>query len=82
MDFETAAKKIKELKYRPDDDTLLKLYGLYKQATLGDCNLPQPWFYEVKQLAKWNAWTSQKGKLKKVASNEYIKLVTKLIEKI
>jgi acyl-CoA-binding protein len=35
------------------DDTILLLYGLYKQATVGPCNLPKPWSWNVIDLAKW-----------------------------
>jgi len=34
--FEKAAKESKELPEKPDNETLLKLYSLYKQATEGD----------------------------------------------
>jgi diazepam-binding inhibitor (GABA receptor modulating acyl-CoA-binding protein) len=36
MTFEQAAEKVKSLKNRPANDMLLQLYGLYKQATVGD----------------------------------------------
>ena len=35
-DFEAAVANSKKLSERPDNATLLKIYGLYKQATLGD----------------------------------------------
>lgn len=37
-DFETAAENVKKLKSKPTDDELKELYGLYKQATVGDIN--------------------------------------------
>lgn len=36
MSFEEAAAKAKTFTTRPSDADLLKLYGLYKQATVGD----------------------------------------------
>ena len=33
-DFEAAVANSKKLSQRPDNATLLKIYGLYKQATL------------------------------------------------
>lgn len=36
--FEKAAEDVKNLKSTPSDNDLLELYGLYKQATVGDCN--------------------------------------------
>lgn len=38
QEFEKAAKEVNELKKKPSNDELLKLYGLYKQATVGDVN--------------------------------------------
>jgi diazepam-binding inhibitor (GABA receptor modulator, acyl-CoA-binding protein) len=35
-DFEAAAARVKNFKTRPTDDELLALYGLFKQATVGD----------------------------------------------
>jgi acyl-CoA-binding protein len=42
---------------------LLQIYGLYKQATVGDNTGAQPWAVQVEARAKWEAWTSQKGTL-------------------
>lgn len=32
LTFEQAAEQVKQLKNKPDNDTLLKLYSLYKQG--------------------------------------------------
>lgn len=37
-DFEKAAEAVKTLSKKPSNDTMLKIYGLYKQATVGDVN--------------------------------------------
>lgn len=37
-DFETAVQTANTFKKKPTDSDLLKLYSLYKQATVGDCN--------------------------------------------
>ena len=39
--FNAAAEEVKNLSKRPADDEMLKIYGLYKQATVGDCNTRQ-----------------------------------------
>ena len=41
-EFLDAAEKMKNLKAKPTDDELLALYGLYKQATVGDINTTRP----------------------------------------
>ena len=35
-DFDAAVANSKKLSERPDNQTLLKIYGLYKQGTTGD----------------------------------------------
>lgn len=37
-----------------DDDSKLKLYGLYKQATTGPCTATKPSFFDFKGRAKWS----------------------------
>lgn len=87
--FEEAVKSIdnymkmpKDKNKLPEEDILLKLYALYKQATIGDCNTSQPWFYNVKDRMKWDAWNSIKGTLKEKAKIAYIKLVNQILDKI
>lgn len=79
MNFETACEKVKKLRAKPKDETLLQLYGLYKQSTLGDCCTEKPWFYDIEKTAKWEAWSSHAGKSKSHAQDEYITLVQKLL---
>ena len=81
MKFTEAAEKVKTLSEKPNDNTLLRLYGLYKQVTVGDCMIAEPWAIQVEAWAKWNAWNQNKGKSKQVAENEYIVLVENLLKK-
>ena len=77
--FEKAAKESKELPSKPDNETLLKLYALYKQGTEGDINSEPPSNpFDFVSKAKHNAWSDLKGKTKDVAMNEYIALVNQL----
>ncbi len=41
-DFEKATAEVMKLSTRPTNDQLLKLYGLYKQATEGDVTGKKP----------------------------------------
>ena len=43
--FETAVADSKNLPERPDNQTMLKMYGLYKQATSGDASGTRPRIY-------------------------------------
>lgn len=36
QEFNTAAEEVKNLATKPSDNQLLELYGLFKQATVGD----------------------------------------------
>lgn len=53
----------------------LKFYSLYKQATVGDCNIAQPWAVQLEARAKWDAWNELKGMSKEEAMQKYIDLV-------
>ena len=76
--FEKAAGDSKQLPSRPDNETLLLLYSLYKQATEGDISGERPGGFDFKAIAKFDAWTSKKGKAREQAMQEYVDLVAKL----
>ena len=77
--FEKAAKESKELTSKPDNETLLKLYSLYKQGTEGDVNSDPPSNpFDFVNKAKHQAWSDLKGKTKEQAMQEYVSLVEKL----
>jgi len=73
--FEKAAEEVMELPKRPDDKTLLRLYGLYKQATEGNIKGKRPGFTDVKGRAKYDAWSRLRGKSECWAMVAYVKLV-------
>jgi diazepam-binding inhibitor (GABA receptor modulating acyl-CoA-binding protein) len=71
--FDEVSQKIKtNAKSEPDTNSLLLLYGLYKQATEGDNNSSEPYFYQMEKKAKWGAWNTHKGKSKAQAQHEYV----------
>lgn len=76
--FIQAIKDVKDLSYKPDNDTLLQLYAYYKQATISDNNIVKPSFIDFRGVAKWQAWYNIKGMSKLTAKVNYIKLVKKL----
>jgi diazepam-binding inhibitor (GABA receptor modulator, acyl-CoA-binding protein) len=59
--FDAAVAQSKNLSERPDNATLLKIYGLYKQGTVGDNTEKKPGFGDMVGRAKWDAWNSLKG---------------------
>jgi len=77
--FNEAVANSKLLSSKPDNETLLQLYSLYKQATEGDNTKEAPSNpFDIVAKAKYNAWSELKGKSKEDAMNEYIKLVDRL----
>jgi acyl-CoA-binding protein len=77
--FELAAAESKTLPSKPDNETLLQLYSLYKQGSIGDVNTEPPSNpFDFVGKAKYEAWASLKGKSATDAMTEYVALVNKL----
>ena len=57
------------------NDQKLEAYKYYKQATIGDINIPQPSFINFTAKSKWNAWDSVKGTDKYDAMIKYIEII-------
>ncbi len=77
--FEQAAADSKGLSQKPSNDTLLQLYSLYKQGSIGDINTEPPSNpFDFVAKAKYESWASQKGKSTNDAMKEYIELIQKL----
>jgi len=77
--FEKAVADSKTLPAKPDNETLLRLYSLYKQATEGDINTDNPpGMFDFVAKAKYDAWLNLKGVTADVASQQYIDLVKEL----
>ena len=63
---------------RPDDATLLKIYGLYKQATVGDVTGEPPAMFDVINKAKFDAWDAVSGLPRDEAMKQYADLIDSL----
>ncbi|KAI6208156.1 Acyl-CoA-binding protein [Aphelenchoides besseyi] len=79
--FEEAVENVKKLKTSPNNDELLILYALYKQATVGDNNTPKPGMMDFKGKAKHSAWESKKGMSQDDAKKEYVSKYEELAAK-
>ncbi|XP_068446322.1 acyl-CoA-binding protein-like [Clinocottus analis] len=79
--FERAVEDVKVLKQRPGYGVLGDVYGLYKQATVGDVNIERPAFFDLPGRGKWDAWSKKKGLSKEEAMIAYIDLVEDLKER-
>ena len=62
------------------NDTLLDLYALYKQATVGDVSGDRPGMMDLRGRAKYDAWAKRKGITKDAAMQAYIDLVGKHVK--
>lgn len=76
--FEQASERVKQLEQRPDNDTLLKLYALYKQGAEGDVSGERPGFFDFVGVAKYEAWEKLEGTDQEEAKKRYIELVDSL----
>lgn len=76
--FEKAALDSKKLSSRPDNTTLLKIYSLYKQGSVGDNTEKKPGITDMVGRAKWDAWEKLKGTDPKAAMQQYIDLIESL----
>ncbi len=76
--FAAATDASKTLPERPDNETLLSLYALYKQATEGDVSGKRPRFTDPVGQAKFDAWDKIKGMSADDAKAAYSELVESL----
>ena len=76
--FEQASVAAKSLPQRPDNDTLLQLYALFKQGSAGDVSGDKPGLFDFVGAAKYEAWAGLKGISQDDAKNQYVELVRKL----
>lgn len=78
--FEKAVADSKTLAERPDNMTLLKIYALFKQASVGDVEGKRPGFTDMVGRAKWDAWKALEGTGKDDAMRQYVDLIEGLKE--
>ena len=77
-EFRAAAEDVKGLPSDPGNDTKLKLYALYKQATDGDVDGKRPGFTNLVGRAKYDAWADVRGMSAEDAREAYVSLVRSL----
>ena len=79
--FEKAAAESNNLASKPSYETLLQLYSLYKQGSVGDIDTEPPSNpFDFVAKAKYDAWAALKGKSNDDAMTAYVELVKKLQE--
>jgi acyl-CoA-binding protein len=71
-EFQAAVARVNGLAAAPPSDALLDLYGLFKQATVGDVTGSRPGMMDFKGRAKYDAWASRAGMSRDDAMRGYI----------
>ncbi|MCF6287610.1 MAG: acyl-CoA-binding protein [Proteobacteria bacterium] len=77
--FAQAQDNVKTLSSKPDEDTLLELYSLFKQASDGDVTGERPGFFDFVGGAKFDAREKLKGLGNDDAMQKYIDKVNSLV---
>jgi acyl-CoA-binding protein len=76
--FDAAVAQSKQLPERPDNNTLLKLYALFKQGTNGDAEGERPGMSDFIARAKYDAWAAVAGTSREDAMRQYVDLIDSL----
>lgn len=76
--FATALEDVERLPERPGNEDLLRLYALYKQATVGDVAGKRPGMMDFVKRAKYDAWAILEGTLPEDAMQAYVDVVDEL----
>jgi carboxylesterase len=76
--FDAATAASRTLSKAPDNDALLALYSLFKQASVGDVSGERPGALDMVNRAKHDAWAARKGMGRDDAMQAYVELVAKL----
>ena len=72
----------KKLKDDPGNEAKLKLYSLFKQASVGPNTSPKPGAFDIVGKYKWQAWANLGDKTKEDAMKEYIAYVEQLEKEV
>uniref|UniRef100_W5N0L3 Acyl-CoA binding domain containing 4 n=1 Tax=Lepisosteus oculatus TaxID=7918 RepID=W5N0L3_LEPOC len=84
--FQTAVCVIQNLPktgcYKPSYDVMLRLYGLYKQATCGPCRLPRPGFWDPVGRYKWDSWKRLGNMSHSAAMTAYVDEIKRVAQEV
>lgn len=76
--FDAAVAASTSLPAQPDQDTMLRIYALFKQAKEGDVTGKRPGFTNPVGRAKYDARTKLKGVSQDDAKQQYVALIDSL----
>ena len=75
--FSEAVERARALPSQPRE-IQLQLYGLHRQATLGDVTGTRPDVFDAEARARYDAWSRRRGMSSADAMDAYVDLVAKL----
>jgi diazepam-binding inhibitor (GABA receptor modulator, acyl-CoA-binding protein) len=78
IQFQQAKDDVTQLSQAPDNETMLKLYALYKQGTKGDAEGDRPGMMDFVGRAKFDAWNALAGTSQEKAKADYVAMVEAL----
>lgn len=79
-DFDQCALFVRKSKpVETSEDTMLRVYALYKQAKFGDCKNQRAGEIGGDMRKKLNAWCALVGMPKEAAEVEYVRLIDSLV---
>lgn len=78
-EFEKTKASLENSSVEVDNETKLKLYGLYKQAIKDVCSTPKPYLIDFVGRANWTAWSSLGKMTQQDAQKQYIQTVQQFI---
>lgn len=76
--FNQACDHLPSLVKKLESSILLRFYCLYKQASIGPCNIERPSWFNMEAKSKYNAWKSLGEMSKLEAMNKYIELLSEI----
>ena len=76
--FSRASEEVTALSKAPDNLEKLRLYGLFKQATQGDCTGARPSMIDFVSRAKYDSWHGLEGISSEDAMQQYVDLVEQM----
>lgn len=77
VSFNKAAEHLRTITSKLDNNQLLELYGLFKQATEGKCDTPKPSWFDGRGRKKWEAWKALEDLPQEESKRQYIALIEK-----
>lgn len=78
--FERACDYVNRRHSKLDSNSLVRLYGYFKQATVGKCKTPKPSIFNFQSQLMWKAWFKLNDMSKSEAMQNYVHCLTSAVE--